>query len=65
MKPTEQQQILEAIAILDRFAEKTSAPIDRQWHANWQAVYMQVVNRVQAISEKATRKEETVDENQH
>lgn len=50
MDVKQQQEILAVLAPLDDFARKTSAPIDRDWHAHWQAVYRQALNRVREIA---------------
>ena len=54
MNPKEQQQLLDAIAMLDQFAAQT--PVPRPWHVNWQEVYRQVVANVQAIATEKPEK---------
>lgn len=43
-----QQDILAGLQALDQFARQTSLP--RDWHAQWQAIYQQVVGKVQAMT---------------
>lgn len=57
MKESQKQQLLDVLAPLDQFAAQT--PLPRPWHANWQAIYQQVVAKVQAIAaEKPVEKTE-------
>lgn len=50
MTQAEYQTLLESFNALDLFASQT--PLQRGWHANWQAIYGQLVTKAQAMVEK-------------
>lgn len=54
MKPEERDEVLGAVQALDQFA--SNAPLSRQWHASWQGIFQQVVEKIQAMVEKPADK---------
>ncbi len=49
MTAGERQQVLADLQMLDDFASNT--PLNRQWHAQWQARYQQVTAHVLSLGE--------------
>lgn len=47
MTTQDQNAIIAAIQPLDQFASQ--APLQRVWHAQWQAIFQQVVTKVLSI----------------
>lgn len=48
MTTQDMQKIVAAMQPLDQFASQ--APLPRAWHAQWQAIFRQVVDDVQAVA---------------
>ena len=56
MTQAEYQAILESLNALDLFASQT--PLQRSWHAQWQALYQQVAGKIQTMVAKKSAEED-------